>query len=776
MKRASRWGKLLFAFLVLVTFSDSLSGQQYKRTDLILDAIKASGAQWTPKDTRVSRLSLEQLRLMLGDRSREVSGGEPISERTVDSYPASIDWRDKDGLNYVTSVKDQGDCGSCVAFDAVAVPLESLICIEQARPGEDVDLSEMNLFMCGCGLCCGLGWTNSQACSYMRWSGVPDEHCWPYEPEDSECSNSCSNKALRDVQIDSSGFILGGEAYKTAITFSPILTTMQIYDDFLSYGGGIYQHVWGEYRGMHSVCVIGYNTEGQTPYWIIKNSWGTDWGEDGFGKIKMGECAFEAGGYYISGASLPQIPNVPSDMSTSDNPNAYVNLDWDDDSNNEMAFDLQRRIGEGEFSSIAEVPANTTSYMDAEALPETEYSYRISANNIAGSSGYSNIASLVTPPWPPSLLAAISVSEAGVTLEWQDNSSMEDGYEVWKKAGGGSWALYSTVGPGINSKEVINLAEYTQYFFKVRAFNDNGSSAWSNEISVTTLLKAPSGLVATANASDSIYLSWTDNSSKEDGFEIWEQQEGENWELKSTLGANSYVTEITGLSPGIYYCYKIIAYKADDHSAWSNASCATTQSGVPAAPSGLELVGYCWEVQLTWIDNANNEGGFHIYRQSGSAYFLIGSVGPNITTYWDTDLACGQRWCYRVRAYNQNGNSPACLGICVRTSPCYECQGGLRLSFMPDRASAQAGDAVTFTYRIENTSEVDITDVKIVDSSLGVILSSGVLRKGGTMEVVRRASLSQTFTSTAEATGRYVTPRGETGTAIAHAIATVTVK
>jgi hypothetical protein len=333
---------------------------------------------------------------MLGDKSREISGQEPIVERTIDSYPTSIDWRNKDGLNYVTPVKDQDICGSCVAFDAVAA-LESLICIEQSRPGEDIDLSEMNVFMCGCISCCAIGWANDQACSYMRLYGVPDEFCWPYEPENSACSNSCANKTLRDAQIESYGFILGEEAYKTAITFSPIMASMQIYEDFVSYGGGIYQHVWGDYQGMHSVCIVGYNTEGQTPYWIIKNSWGTDWGEDGFCRIKMGECAVEAGGYWISGASLPQVPNVPSDLSASFNSTGYINLDWEDDSNNEMVFELQRRIGENDFYSIADVPENTASFMDIEVSGETAYSYRIRAANIAGPSIYSNIINLTTP-------------------------------------------------------------------------------------------------------------------------------------------------------------------------------------------------------------------------------------------------------------------------------------------------------------------------------------------------------------------------------------------
>jgi len=322
----------------------------------------------------------------------------------------------------------------------------------------------------------------------------------------------------------------------------------------------------------------------------------------------------------------------------------------------------------------------------------------------------------------------------------------------------------------------VNLAEYTKYYFRVRAFNINGSSAWSNEISLTTLIKAPSNLIATASGSDSIYLYWQDNSSNESGFEIWQQENGGNWQLKCTVGANVNLTEIIGLTPGMDYCYKIRAYKAADQSGWSNTSCATTHSGVPAAPSNLQVAGYCWEVELAWTDNSNNESGFNIYRQAASAYFWIAAVGPNATTFWDTDLPCGQRWCYKVRAFNQNGNSPACPIRCAKTSPCYECQGGLRLYVVPDLAFVKPGDNVTYTYKIENRGEVDLSNVEVTDSAFGQIASNGILKKGEIMIVTRAVALSKSLTNIVKATGTYITPTKETKYVSAHASATVEIR
>jgi C1A family cysteine protease len=66
----------------------------------------------------------------------------------------------------------------------------------------------------------------------------------------------------------------------------PIVATLTLYEDFRSYSGGIYQHTHGGFAGSHAVTLVGYDdTEG---YWIGKNSWGVDWGEDKDGNADGG--------------------------------------------------------------------------------------------------------------------------------------------------------------------------------------------------------------------------------------------------------------------------------------------------------------------------------------------------------------------------------------------------------------------------------------------------------------------------------------------------------
>jgi hypothetical protein len=223
--------------------------------------------------------------------------------------PAAIDWRNAGGQNFVTPVRDQSSCGSCVAFGASAT-LESLVCVEYAIPDLPIDLSEMHLFHCGGGTC-DFGWWNTSACIYLRDNGVPDETCWPYIPDDRPCSHTCADWRQRATLITTYGRISGIESCKAYTAIAPILVAFDVYADFYYYSDGIYEHTWGDLEGGHAVSIVGYDTTGPTHYWIVKNSWGTGWGENGYFKIKMGECRIEdRESCYMAGAIMPSEPDV----------------------------------------------------------------------------------------------------------------------------------------------------------------------------------------------------------------------------------------------------------------------------------------------------------------------------------------------------------------------------------------------------------------------------------------------------------------------------------
>jgi cathepsin B len=94
-------------------------------------------------------------------------------------------------------------------------------------------------------------------------------------------------------------------------TNGPLEVAFEVYEDFLNYDGGIYTHQGGKLGGGHAVKLLGWGEENGIPYWIVANSWNTDWGEDGFFRILRGkdECGIESG--VVGG--LPNISRYYAD-------------------------------------------------------------------------------------------------------------------------------------------------------------------------------------------------------------------------------------------------------------------------------------------------------------------------------------------------------------------------------------------------------------------------------------------------------------------------------
>jgi len=373
-----------------------------------------------------------------------------------------------------------------VAFGACAT-LESLVRIELNDPDKEVDLSEMRLFMCGGGDCDD-GWWNSDACSYLEDNGTPDETCWPYQDENKPCSNSCSNWQLRTVKITDFGHISGIEACKTYVAIAPILVAMDVYDDFFSYESGIYEHVWGNYISGHAICIVGYNTNSPTPYWICKNSWGSEeWGESGFFKIKMGECRIETRAtYWMSEHILPSPPDEePYDLSAHSTSWYDVILNWQDNSNNESGFEIQRKKAGETFSTLGETKDNCQSFHDYWFNGDYTYYYRVRAFNLGGNSLFTDTINFTiesTPIYAPSYLnGRFKYGSGAVELTWYDNSNNEQGFAIERKSEYEPWwKEIDRVGPNFTSYDDSDVWPDTFYYYRVRAYNPSGYSSYSN--------------------------------------------------------------------------------------------------------------------------------------------------------------------------------------------------------------------------------------------------------------------------------------------------------
>ena len=259
-------------------------------------AIRQQGHRWQAGPTSLSALPPEEQSRRLGLRleRREMARVSTLmaeeAPRTAD-FPTTWDWRNVDGVNWTTSIRDQKACGSCVAFGTVAV-MESMLKLHLNDPNLQPDLSEAHLFFCGCGACCDEGWWPSYALNYARGAGVPDEACFPYQDRDLPCSSSCDDWPSRAVKVVGWQELIDLGARKEWLASKgPVIGCLAVYQDFFSYTGGVYHHTAGELSGYHAVCVVGYSEPEQA--WICKNSWGFGWGDAGWFKIGYGEAGID---------------------------------------------------------------------------------------------------------------------------------------------------------------------------------------------------------------------------------------------------------------------------------------------------------------------------------------------------------------------------------------------------------------------------------------------------------------------------------------------------
>ncbi|XP_038691674.1 senescence-specific cysteine protease SAG39-like [Tripterygium wilfordii] len=197
----------------------------------------------------------------------------------VSAVPSSIDWRKKGA---VTPIKDQGQCGCCWAFSAVAA-MEG---ITQITTGKLVSLSEQELVDCdtaGQDQGCEGGLMDNAFKFIQQNKGLTTESSYPYKGVDGTCnknkesSDAATITGHEDVPTNSEAGLLKAAANQpvsVAIDASGM--------DFQSYKSGIFTGQCG--TGLdHGVTVVGYGTSDDgTKYWLVKNSWGTSWGEDGY--------------------------------------------------------------------------------------------------------------------------------------------------------------------------------------------------------------------------------------------------------------------------------------------------------------------------------------------------------------------------------------------------------------------------------------------------------------------------------------------------------------
>jgi len=262
----------------------------------------------------------------------------PEVDFVVSDIPDSFNSRDQWGsmCPSLYEIRDQGNCGSCWAFGAVEA-FTDRACI-QSNGATTVDMSAEDLVSCchSCGLGChggslGPSWVylmNIGICTGGLYEGTG---CRPYSilpcehhmeggdrPDcadtpnartprcTSECVDGYDNSYANDFSKTSTAYRVGSprklaQIQSDLMTNGPIEVSFTVYEDFETYTGGVYFHQSGKSLGGHAVKLMGWGIDEDTgmDYWLIANSWNSDWGENGDFRIRRGtnECGIEQGGW-----------------------------------------------------------------------------------------------------------------------------------------------------------------------------------------------------------------------------------------------------------------------------------------------------------------------------------------------------------------------------------------------------------------------------------------------------------------------------------------------
>lgn len=360
-----------------------------------------------------------------------------------------------------------------------------------------------------------------------------------------------------------------------------------------------------------------------------------------------------------------------------------VVVSWTDNSRHETGFQVWESVNGGAYSLLTTTAAGAETYRRTGVVTSSSYRYKVRAAVGGVTSAFSNESDVIPAgPASPTNVAVDYVSDARLDVSWTNNATVPAPYvslSVQRNYLGTSvWStVASGLGPTVTSWSDTTTVADRRYRYRVVAVNESGSATSAASGYQETTPNGPTGVTASWSGSN-IVLNWTDHTSVETAYQVWESTDGgATYGLLATLGANATAYTHYGPSTSVPHTYRVRAVGASGETVYSPYSAATTM--LPAAPAapGTATATRVSDTQTTvgWSNNSSTLAPYaslSVQRWdnvTGSWYTVKSGLSASSVTYADTSTVANRRYQYRVVAVNATGSATGAVSGLLDTTP-----------------------------------------------------------------------------------------------------------